>query len=92
MSDVSDSREKGTVKWFNEERGYGFIDRDDAEDDAFVHYSEVNVDDYVNLEEGDRLEFNIKQQDDGPAAVDVDVIQEASGSGDGPNIAVGGTK
>jgi cold shock protein len=48
----------GTVKWFNPEKGYGFIEREDG-DDVFVHYSAIQMDGYRNLEEGQRVEFDV---------------------------------
>jgi CspA family cold shock protein len=48
----------GTVKWFNAEKGYGFIEREDG-DDVFVHYSAIQMDGYRNLEEGQRVEFEV---------------------------------
>jgi cold shock protein len=48
----------GTVKWFNAEKGYGFIAREDGED-IFVHYSAINMEGYRNLEEGQRVEFDV---------------------------------
>jgi CspA family cold shock protein len=48
----------GIVKWFNAEKGYGFIEREDG-DDVFVHYSAIQTDGYRSLEEGQRVEFDI---------------------------------
>jgi cold shock protein len=48
----------GTVKWFNPEKGYGFIEREDG-DDVFVHYSAIQMDGYRNLEEGQHVEFDV---------------------------------
>ena len=50
----------GTVKWFNGSKGYGFIEREGGED-VFVHYSAIQGDGYRNLEEGQRVEFNVEQ-------------------------------
>jgi CspA family cold shock protein len=49
----------GTVKWFNAEKGYGFIARDDDGDDVFVHYSAIDMPGYRTLEEGQRVEFDV---------------------------------
>ena len=63
-------RETGTVKWFNGQKGYGFITRDGGED-VFVHYSAIQGEGFRNLEEGDRVEFSVEQGRKGPAAADV---------------------
>ena len=52
--------QKGQVKWFNEKKGYGFITRDDGQPDAFVHISAVERSGLRDLNEGDRLEFDIE--------------------------------
>lgn len=62
----------GTVKWFNAEKGYGFIAVDsDPPVDVFVHYSVIQMDGYQTLEEGQRVEFHISQGQKGPQAADV---------------------
>ena len=63
-------RVTGTVKWFNGQKGYGFIARDGGED-VFVHYSAIQGEGFRNLEEGDRVEFVIEQGQKGPAAAEV---------------------
>jgi CspA family cold shock protein len=60
----------GTVKWFNGQKGYGFISRDGG-DDVFVHYSAIEGQGFRNLEEGDRVEFVVEQGQKGPAAAEV---------------------
>lgn len=59
---------QGTVKWFNAEKGYGFITVDRSDQDIFVHYSEIQMDGYRSLQEGQQVEFNVGQGDKGPQA------------------------
>ncbi|TFG49352.1 MAG: cold-shock protein [Candidatus Brocadiia bacterium] len=61
----------GTVKWFNESKGYGFISPDDGQADLFVHHSEVKVSGYASLNEGQKVEFEVGQGKKGPCAVNV---------------------
>jgi CspA family cold shock protein len=62
-------REKGTVKWFNDAKGFGFITRDNEQKDAFVHYSAIETGSgHKSLAEGDRVEFEVVQGQKGPAA------------------------
>jgi len=63
-------RLKGTVKWFNNAKGYGFIGRDDGPD-VFVHYSAITSEGYKSLQEGDKVEFEIVQGQKGPQAANV---------------------
>ncbi len=64
---------EGRVKWFNEKKGYGFITRNDGGEDVFVHYSGINGEGFKTLEEGDLVEFEIKDTPKGPQAVNVSV-------------------
>ena len=61
---------KGTVKWFNNAKGYGFIGREDGPY-VFVHYSSINFDGYKSLQEGDNVEFEIAEGPKGPQAANV---------------------
>ena len=63
-------RHNGTVKWFNERKGFGFIAREDGAD-VFVHYREIGGDGFKTLAEGQRVEFSLVTRDKGPAAEDV---------------------
>jgi CspA family cold shock protein len=63
-------RVQGSVKWFNEKKGYGFIEREDG-DDVFVHFSAIQGDGFRTLEEGQRVEFSIQQGPKGLQAADV---------------------
>ena len=62
---------KGTVKWFNGSKGYGFITREDGEADVFVHFSAIAGDGYKSLEEGNAVEFEVTQGQKGPQATNV---------------------
>ena len=64
----------GTVKWFNAEKGYGFIQPDNGQGDVFVHYTAINADGFRTLEEGQRVTFEIVQGQKGPQAGNVTVI------------------
>ena len=61
----------GTVKWFNDRKGYGFITPDDGGDDLFVHHSEIKMSGYATLNEGQKVEFEIGEGKKGPCAVSV---------------------
>jgi len=52
---------KGTVKWFNAEKGYGFITNDNGSEDVFVHFSAILADGYKTLNEGDRVTFDTEK-------------------------------
>ncbi len=68
-------RLKGTVKWFNNAKGFGFIGREDGSPDVFVHYSAINNDGYKSLQEGDQVEFEIVEGQKGPQAGNVTRIE-----------------
>ncbi|MCM1495618.1 MAG: cold shock domain-containing protein [Bacteroides sp.] len=61
---------KGTVKWFNSQKGYGFIS-DESGKDVFVHYSGLNMDGFKSLEDGEAVEFEVITGEKGPQAVNV---------------------
>ena len=63
-------RTTGTVKWFKDDKGFGFITREDGESDVFVHHSAIQDDSggFKTLNEGDRVEFDVVQGQKGPAA------------------------
>ena len=62
----------GIVKWFNERKGYGFIEQDEGPD-VFVHHSGINASGFKTLNEGDRVTFDIEESGKGPRAVNVTV-------------------
>ena len=64
----------GTVKWFNNEKGYGFISPDDGSKDLFVHFSNIAGQGYKSLNEGDRVEFEAREGQKGPEATNVTVV------------------
>ncbi len=63
----------GTVKWFNDQKGYGFIEQEEGQD-VFVHHSAINAQGFKSLNEGDQVTFDIEQGQKGPAAANVTVI------------------
>ncbi len=65
------ARSTGTVKWFNDAKGFGFITPEGGEKDCFVHHSAIQMDGFRTLIEGDRVEFDIVQGAKGPAAENV---------------------
>lgn len=76
----------GTVKWFSDERGYGFIEREDG-DDVFVHHSAIEGSGFRSLDEGETVTFDVVQGDEGPRARSV---RRSGGDGDGDAVRGGG--
>ena len=67
-------RIKGRVKWFNNSKGYGFIEQQDGRPDVFVHYSAIQEDGYKSLKEGQVVEFDLIEGPKGPQAENVMVL------------------
>ena len=61
----------GTVKWFNDSKGFGFLTRDDGEKDVFVHHTAIQGEGFKSLDEGQKVEFDVVQGQKGPAAENV---------------------
>ncbi len=64
-------RTTGTVKWFNDQKGFGFITRDDGGSDVFCHHTAIKADGHRSLQEGAKVEFDVVQGAKGPAAENV---------------------
>lgn len=66
---------KGTVKWFNDQKGYGFITPEDGSKDLFVHHSAIQIEGFKTLAENQQVEFEVVQSDKGPKAANVKPIK-----------------
>ena len=66
---------QGTVKWFNAEKGFGFIAQEDGGDDVFVHYSAIQTQGYKSLDENQKVEFDVTQGPKGPQAENVRALR-----------------
>jgi CspA family cold shock protein len=64
----------GTVKWFSDDKGFGFITPDDGDKDLFVHHTGINGEGYRSLQEGAKVSYDAEQGDKGPKAVNVEAI------------------
>jgi CspA family cold shock protein len=64
---------KGTVKWFSDQKGYGFIEQEDGQD-LFVHHTGINASGFKTLNEGQRVRFEIETNEKGPKAKDVEIL------------------
>lgn len=86
---------QGTVKWFSTEKGYGFIEQDEGED-VFVHHSDIQGTGFKDLDEGEKVEFDLVDGPKGPKAENVvrldapDSSGSGSGSGGGSSTGFGG--
>ncbi|GAA1368582.1 cold-shock protein [Brevibacterium luteolum] len=65
---------QGTVKWFNAEKGYGFITVEGGDQDVFVHWTAIEMDGYRSLEEGQQVQFTVGEGAKGPQAESVTVL------------------
>ena len=65
---------KGTVKWFNDQKGYGFITPEDGGKDLFVHHSSIQAEGFKTLAENQQVEFEVEQSDKGPRAANVKAV------------------
>ena len=69
--------EVGTMRWFNNKKGYGFIQKTSDQKDIFVHYSAITMDGYKTLQTNDQVSFEVTAGEKGPQAADVKVTKAA---------------
>lgn len=69
------SKSRGTVKWFNATKGFGFIEPTEGGTDVFVHFSEIQMDGYKSLKEGQEVEYTLEDGDKGPKAVGISAVE-----------------
>ncbi len=79
---MDSARRTGSVKWFSRVKGYGFIAPDDQEKEIFVHFSGIEAEGYRNLEQGQRVAFEVEDTPKGPQAVRVSVIAAEASAGE----------
>ena len=65
---------KGTVKWFNDQKGFGFITPEDGSKDLFVHHSSIQAEGFKTLAENQAVEFDVEESDKGPRAANVKAV------------------
>jgi CspA family cold shock protein len=65
---------EGTVKWFSDKKGYGFIEQGEGQEDLFVHYTSIEMEGFRSLSEGDRVSFDVQESDRGPEAKNVQKV------------------
>ena len=74
---------EGTVKWFDNDKGFGFIEMEDSSDDAFVHHSDIQMQGFATLQEGQRVSFELTQGDKGPKALNVEPLDKGDSGAPG---------
>ena len=71
------ARQTGTVEFFKDDKGFGFIRPDDGGKDVFVHHSSIQMDGFRSLKRGDRVEFEIQEDPKGPRAAEVRIAPDS---------------
>ena len=74
VEEDSAKREEGTVKWFDDRKGYGFIQRENGED-IFVHFSKIEQEGFKSLDQGDKVSFNVEETERGLQAIEVNKVE-----------------